>query len=345
VTRRFRVDLTWRTLARVLLAGVLVWVWLRLWQWVLLLIVAAFIAIGLDPLVTWLDRRHVRRRYASPLVVLVLAALLFGFVYFAGAELIQQGKLLSGRIGDVQKELTGRLPPFLLNMLPSGEGGTPQISEYLARFGRALVSGLFSIGVALILTIYFLLDGRRTYEWLVAFAPRDERPRVRQTAVQARQAIIAYVRGNVLTSIIAAVCAYVFCIAFKVPAPLLLALLTGLFDFVPVIGVFLTAIPMVLLALTVSVWVGVATAVFNALYNIVETYYISPKVYGDQLRLSSLAVILGFAIGAELGGVVGALIALPIIAMYPAIEQIWLADRLAPEVTADHRRIEETEEH
>ena len=126
---------------------------------------------------------------------------------------------------------------------------------------------------------------------------------------------------------------------------MLLALLTGIFDFVPVIGVFLTAIPMVLLALTVSPAVGIATAIFNAAYNAVETYYISPKIYGNELKLSSLAVILGFAVGAELGGVVGALISLPIVALYPTIEDIWLRDRLAPEVLKDHRRIEQTEEH
>jgi multisubunit Na+/H+ antiporter MnhB subunit len=126
---------------------------------------------------------------------------------------------------------------------------------------------------------------------------------------------------------------------------LLLALLTGVFDFVPVIGVFLTAIPMILLALTVSPTAAVATAIFNAVYNAVETYYISPKVYGNQLRLSSLAVILGFALGGELGGGVGALISLPIVALYPTIENIWLRDRLAPEVLQDHRRIEQTEEH
>ena len=112
-----------------------------------------------------------------------------------------------------------------------------------------------------------------------------------------------------------------------------------------VIGVFLTMFPMILLALTVSMWTAIATAVFNAVYNAVENYYISPKVYGSELRLSSLAVILAFAIGAELGGVIGALVALPIAAMYPTIENIWLADRLAPEVAADHRRIEHTKEH
>ena len=343
--RILHVDLTWRTIVRVLIAAVVVWLWLRLWQWVLLLIVAIFLAVGLDPVVAWLDARRFRRAYGAPLIVLTLAALLFAFSYFAGTELIEQGKLLTGRIGEVQKEITRRIPPVFLQMLPSGAGSAEQLAGYASRFGRTIAGGIFSIGVALIFTIYFLLDGRRTYEWLVAFAPREQRPRLRQTAVEARRAVIAYVLGNIATSVIAGVCAYIFCLILKVPAPLLLALLTGIFDFIPVIGVFLTAIPMVLLALTVSTGVGIATAAFNAAYNAIETYYISPQVYGSRLRLSSLAVILSFAVGAELGGVVGALIALPIAAMYPTVEQIWLADRLAPEVTSDHRRIEQTEEH
>jgi predicted PurR-regulated permease PerM len=340
-----RVDLAGKTIVKVLFAAVLVWLWLRLWQWVLLFVVATFLAVGLDPVVSWLEARRLRRAYAAPLVVLVIAAALFGFVYLAGAELIAQTRLLGGRIADLQKELTDRIPPFLTDMLPASGANGSQLGDYATRLGRALVNGLLSIGVALILTIYLLLDGRRTYEWLVAFAPRELRPRVRQTAVEGRQAVVAYVRGNAITSLIAAICAYVFLAVLKVPAPLLLALLTGIFDFIPVIGVFLTAVPMVLLALTVSAWVAIATAVFNVVYNAVENYYITPKIYGSQLKLSSLAVILGFAVGAELGGVVGALIALPLVALYPTIESIWLADRLAPEVIADHRRIEQSEEH
>jgi predicted PurR-regulated permease PerM len=63
------------------------------------------------------------------------------------------------------------------------------------------------------------------------------------------------------------------------------------------------------------------------------------------MRLSDLAVILAFAAGAELGGVIGALIALPFAAMYPAIERIWFVDRLGPEAVREHRRIEQSKEH
>jgi predicted PurR-regulated permease PerM len=350
--RRLRIEITGRSLAKVVLTVALVWVWLRLWQWVLLFVVATFIAVGLDPIVKWLEARRVKRAYGSVLVVGIVTGLLVAFAYFAGAQLMEQGRMLGGRIGELQQEVSRRVPQEWLQLLPQqqqaqqqeGAAGGGQFSGYASRLGRALVNGVLSIAVALVLTVYLLIDGRRTYEWLVAFASPAHRPRVRETAMAAREAVIGYVRGNIATSVLAAICAYVFLRIFGVPAALLLAVLTGLFDLLPVLGIFLTVIPMVLLALTVSTTAAIATVVFNAVYNAVENYYIAPKVYGNQMRLSSLAVILAFAVGAELGGVVGALIALPIAAMYPAIENIWLADRLGPEVARDHRRIEEMEE-
>lgn len=351
-SRRLQFDITTRSLAKIAIAAALVWMWLRLWQWVLLFIVAIFMAVGLDPVVRWLDARGIRRNYASVLVVTALAILLGAFCYLAGAELLVQGQLLGERFDDVQREITRRLPQGLLQLLPNqaspsaqggGDGG--RFAQYAVQFGRAIMNGLLSIGVALVLTVYLLIDGRRTYEWLVAFAPRSRRPKVRETAAAAREAVVGYVRGNIVTSVIAGVCAYIFLRIVGVPAALLLALLTALFDLLPVLGILLTVVPMVLLALSVSVGAAIAVVIFNAIYNAIENYYISPKVYGQQMQLSSLAVILAFAVGAELGGVVGALIALPFAAVYPAIEQIWLADRLGPDVVNDHRRIEQTEEH
>jgi|SoiMethySBSTD1v2_1073268.scaffolds.fasta_scaffold98065_1 predicted PurR-regulated permease PerM len=349
--RRLRVDITGRSILRILVAAALVWTWLRLWQWVLLFVIAAFITVGLDPIVGWLDARRVRRRYGSVLVVVTVAVLLVAFCSLAGAELLSQGKMLGERMDEVQQEITRRVPPDLRQLLPQPENGKAPdqsggpFTEYAARLGRAVVNGVLSIAIALVLTVYLLIDGRRTYEWLVAFAPASQRPRVRETAGAARDAVVGYVRGNVITSVIAGVTAYIFLRIIGVPAALLLAVLTALFDLIPVLGIFLTVIPMVLLALTVSSTAAIATIVFNAVYNVFENYYLAPKVYGKEMQLSSLAVILAFAVGAELAGVIGALIALPIAAVYPAVENIWLAERLAPEVARDHRRIEQTGEH
>jgi predicted PurR-regulated permease PerM len=207
------------------------------------------------------------------------------------------------------------------------------------------MNGLLGVGIALVLAIYMLLDGRRTCEWIVAFAPTQKRPRVKQTASEARVAALAYVRGNVATSIIAAIATYTAMLLLDVPAALLLGVIAGILDFVPVLGVILATVPAVLLALTVSFWTAVAVVLFHAAYNIVENYYIAPKVYGRELRMSSLAIITAFAVGAELGGVIGALVSLPVAAMYPTIERIWLGDRLGPATVEAHERIQQTEEH
>ena len=102
-----RIELPWGTIFKVLTAVLLVWLWFRLWQWILLLIISAFLAVGLDPIVEWLDRHRIRRAYARFLIVLLIAGLLVGFAYLAGAELIEQARLLGGRVEAVQQEVTG----------------------------------------------------------------------------------------------------------------------------------------------------------------------------------------------------------------------------------------------
>ncbi len=63
------------------------------------------------------------------------------------------------------------------------------------------------------------------------------------------------------------------------------------------------------------------------------------------LQVACLAIIASFAIGAELGGVIGALVSLPMAAMYPAIERIWLGERIGPSTVEAHERIQSSEEH
>ena len=74
-------------------------------------------------------------------------------------------------------------------------------------------------------------------------------------------------------------------------------------------------------------------------YHVIENYLIGPRVYGSQLRLSNVAVLIAFAIGAELGGVAGALIALPVAAVYPAIERLWLREPFGNDVVKEHDRL------
>jgi len=125
------------------------------------------------------------------------------------------------------------------------------------------------------------------------------------------------------------------------PDALLLAVLAGIFDILPIVGFFLSVIPAMLLALTVSPTAALLVGVLYVLYHWLETYFIVPKVYGNKLRLSTLTVLVSCMAAGLVAGVVGVIAVLPIIASYPIIEKIWLRPHLEPDTVTKHLQIDE----
>jgi predicted PurR-regulated permease PerM len=342
--RRTTLDIAPAAIAKVIAAIVLLWLWLHLWQLLMLLVISIVIAIGLEPVVEWLQRRGVPRWAAATGTVFLLALVVVVFFWITGASLVGQAKELGARIDDFQRRIVTTTPAWILRGVRKGGSAVPDataVAGYIILIGRYLVAGTVIAALALILTVYLLIEGRQTYAWMVAYAPPAYRERVHLTACEARNAIFSYVVGNVATSVFATVFVLIALSALRVPAALLLALLAGVFDFVPVLGFIFSSGPAVLVALGRSPTVALTVAGLYVLYHFIENYYIGPKVYGDRLRLSNLAVILAFAVGAEIGGVAGALLALPFAALYPVIERVWLKDYLARDAVAAHRRLEE----
>jgi predicted PurR-regulated permease PerM len=345
-TQRTRIDIAPATIVKVIAAVAIVWVWLHVWQLFMLLLVAIVVAVGLDPIVCWLERRRWSRALAAAGVVALLTLLIIGFFVITGASLAGQARQLGGRMGDVRSRIEQKAPAILKPAIESSvQGSGDQAPAYVVKAGRLIMAGLFAAVLILILTLYLLIEGERTLRWVIAYAPPEKRDRVYATAIEARKAIYAYIVGNVVTSIFAAVVVLVALTLLHVPAALLLAVLAGVFDFVPVLGFICSALPAVLLALTKSVGIGLAVAAIYAAYHTAENYYIGPRVYGDRLKLSNLAVILAFAIGAAIGGVGGALLALPLAALYPVVERIWLKEYLSRGTVETHQQLERDSAH
>lgn len=337
-------DIAPAAIVKILAVIVLVWLWLHLWQLFLLVIVAAVLAISLDPLVDWLSRHKLPRGAGATLVVLGLALLVGGFLVLAGSSLVGQAQMLGGRLADVQHTILERLPPLLASAVRKQQvtsSNPTAVAGYAWWAGEWLTTGLLVAVMGLILTVYFLIEGRQAYAWLAAYAPPAHRGRVITTARESVTAIRAYVVGNAATSLFAGIVVLVALELLQVPGALLLAVLAGLLDFIPVLGFICAVVPAVLLALTRSVPIAVAVVGVYGLYHLLENYYIGPRVYGKQLRLSNLAVIVAFAAGAEIGGVVGALLALPVAAIYPVVERVWLREYLARDTVESHQRIQQ----
>jgi predicted PurR-regulated permease PerM len=343
---RRTVDISVASIARVLAAIVLVWLWLRLWRFLMVAVVAIVVAVALEPVVAWLERRRISRGAAATAVVATLTLLIVGFFWITGSSLTDQARDLSGQFEAVRQEIAGRLPPFIREAVGGTRAGdvvsTGAVAGYAVNAGRVAAAALLACVLALILTLYLLIEGRRTYAWLLAYVPPRYRDRAHVTAMEARHKILHYAVGNVATSVFAGVVAFAALSLLHVPAALLLAILAGIFDFVPVLGFICSAAPAILLATSRGTGVALEVAAIYAGYHFIENYYVGPRVYGGQLRLSNLAVIVAFAVGAEIGGVVGALLALPIAALYPVIERVWLREYLGRDAVETHRRLEDT---
>jgi predicted PurR-regulated permease PerM len=180
--------------------------------------------------------------------------------------------------------------------------------------------------VVITFTIYFLLDGKRIYRWTVRYLPSRYRRKFDRTIPEVSRVVSGYVSGQLLTSLAFGIFSFAVLTAVGVPQPLFLALLAAVGDAIPIVGVTAVTIPTVLLALTISPSAAIIVLLAYLIYQQIENYFIVPRVYQSTLQISSFAVLLAVLIGSALLGIVGALLALPIAAAIPVVEEIWLED-------------------
>jgi predicted PurR-regulated permease PerM len=309
----------------------------------LLVLVAAVLAVGLDPAVRRLERLNLPRGWA---VVLIMLATI-GFIVLFAALVVppvvrgirQLASDIPGYIDRLQnqsgwfrdlsrkydlstklKSLTDRLPSLASASLGKILGIT-----------RSVASVIFNMLTILILTIYFLMAlprGERTAEGLMGGEHQQRNVRLFREALDR---IGGYVSGNIAVSIIAGVASFVFLRIIGVPFAAALALWVAIADLIPTVGATLGALAAVLVAFFSSVADGIATIAFFLVYQQVENYVIVPRVMRKAVDLSPAAVIVSVLIGGSLAGFAGALLALPLAAAAKVvISDVWLKPRLDP---------------
>jgi len=349
---RVRIEIPFATIARLLVAALLVVVVLKLWLLFLIFLVAVLFAVTLYPVVSWLQNRGFSRGIGVATVGVTVLALILAFAVFVLPPLVGQLIRLGQNFPAYRDRVEAHIPadqPFLKEIaseifdLPT----SPGIRRWLE---QPLVWGKIAVGVVAltfflyVLTMYLLLDGKRVYAWLLAYVPRRFRKRMADTVPEVSDVVFAYVGGQIVTSAITTVVTFGILVGFGVPGAVPLALLAGLADVVPIIGVVISTAPAVLMALTVSPLAGLGVLFLYVLYHVVETYVLVPRIYGRRLQLSTLAVLLALIVGGTLQGIVGAVLILPLVAAYPIIERIWLHDYLSSEVIHDHSALERAAE-
>lgn len=335
------IRIPWATIAKVTLALGLIWAWQQL-IWVLLLAVTAvIIATGISPLVARVERLGLPRWAASTGVVVVIVGSLLAFLTFTGSSLMSQAQTLTTRFSEIEQQVVQQAPPALVDLLKRSEGsGTSWVISTLMSVGRGVLASAAAFVLGWILVVYFLIEAEPTYRWVRGFVPAPRRGRFDRTIAEAREVAIGFVVGNATTSTCAAIYFFIWLSVLGVPGALLLAMLAFVFDFIPVLGFYLSVLPAMAMAATVSPTLVVSMIPLYLSYDFIENYLIAPRIYGQRLRLTRVAVLMAFAVGAQLAGVVGALLALPVAAIYPVVERHWLREPFGDDVVQEHARIE-----
>jgi predicted PurR-regulated permease PerM len=302
-----------------------------------LVLVALFIAIALDPLVRALIRWKFKRGLAVGTVFFLAVLVVVGFFASITPPLVRQTQRLAVEVPRLAENLSDRSEGFrdlderynITDRVREAVKDLPSLAAGSA--GRALGivrsvgSTFFNVLTVAILAIYFMLDWPRLIAGASKLVAKSRRERVERMSEVVFTRISGYMLGNLAISAIAGVTSFIVLTIIGVPYALPLALWVALADLIPMVGASLGAIPAVIVGFFDGGLVGIVTLVFFLIYQQVENYVVSPRVMKQAVDISPAAVILSALIGATLLGFVGALIAIPIAASAKVIAQeIWL---------------------
>jgi predicted PurR-regulated permease PerM len=294
----------------------------RLRDVVLLLLVAGFMALILNPLVLVLQRYVVRRRGLAVMVVTLLALVVFvGLAVAFGYPLVngithladklpsyitsaESGKGWVGKLVrryHVQKWVTQNAP----KLVTFGQ----DLSRPALSAGKGAVSLIVELTTIFILVLLLLLEGPKLRRGVLGLFSAKQATEVTALASEVNRAVVGYMFGNFLTSLICGIVVFVTLLSTGVPFPALWALWVALVDFLPMIGGALAGIPTIAFAFASAptITAGVATLIVFLVYTQIENHVLNPIVMSKTVHISPLLVLISVLVGASLGSLIGGL--------------------------------------
>jgi predicted PurR-regulated permease PerM len=331
------------TIGLLLVTALALYILVHILQVVTWLIVGAFFAVALAPVVGWVERKifRGRRRSLATLLVFVVAFLLLAAVVTAFAvPLAQEGTKVAGQLPQLIADArAGRGPVGDLLERTHALQWVQDNQERIGTFASGLTSpaagvlGGIATGVAgfftvLVLAYLMVLEGPKIVEGTTNLFEPATGTRIRRVATDCARSVTGYLSGNLLISVICGTLTYVVLKISGVPFAGLIALFVGLADLIPLVGATIGGAVAVLAGFIHSVPAGIAVLVFFVVYQQLENHLLQPLVFARTVKVNPLTVIVAILIGVELAGILGALLAIPVASIVQVIlRDVW-----------DHRR-------
>ncbi len=312
----------------VLLAWGLVQVMTRLSSVLTLLVVSLFLALGLDPVVQFVQTRGLRRGRAVTLVFLGVILVFVGIIALLVPPVVNEAAQLAGQAPDFVQNL---LKNSTVRRLDDQYGILSKAQTELQKritdqslwtgifggvlgAGLAVVSSLFSAFTVLVLTLYLTASLPRVKTSVYRMVPRSRRQRVSFLSEEISRRVGGYFLGQIAVATLNGVLSYVMMKVVGVPYSAVLAVSVGILGLIPMVGATLGAVLVVVVALFQSGTAALIVAAYYLVYQQIENYVVAPRIMQRTVAVPGAVTVVAALAGGTLFGVVGALMAIPVAA-------------------------------
>ena len=295
---------------------------LRSAEILVLVLLSAFLAVSLEPMVVGLKRLHLRRGMAVAVVLIGFAVVLCGFIALVIPPVSTEVGALTKAIPVWLQEIhdhhsqLGRiedryhLVAKAKAQFASGDAAGKLFSGLMAA-GQFILGAITSSFIVITLTVYFLIGMPTIKDFGLRFVTARNRPRVEDLTERILLQVGRYMLANLATSVLAGIATFLWCLGVGVPYAAVLGFLVAIMDMVPMIGSTVGGIAVSLVALSVSLPTAIASLVFYTLFRFAEDHLINPLTMKYTVRIHPVATMIAVLVMGTLLGIIGALIAVP----------------------------------
>jgi predicted PurR-regulated permease PerM len=290
----------------------------------ILIVVALFLAVGLNPVVEGLTRRGMRRGLAIAIVFAIVIGAFVGFGFAVVPPVVEQTQAFVKELPSYLEDLRGneQIRKFdndyhviaKAQAYVTGPDLGQRLFGGLLGVGRIVLSTVFSAFTLLIMTLYFLAALPSMKRQAYQLIPASRRQRVTLLTDEILVRIGGFVSGALAVAFIAATTSFIFLLIVGLPYALALAVFVGLLDLIPLVGATVAAVVVSSLGFIDSTSAGIACVAFYIAYQQFENYVIYPRVMRRAVDVPAPVTVVAVLIGGALLGITGALLAIPIAA-------------------------------
>lgn len=291
----------------------------------LILFVSLVLSSAFDPWVDWMQRRKIPRGFGILIIYLVLISVLAGTIYLLVPPITKEITRFSDNLPHYVEKITQSYSYFRDLSIKHGlseqiKGSLGSMSSNLQAAATNFFSGvfsffggLFSLALIFVITFYMTVEEEAIKKLVWTVAPNKKRYYVMSLINRMQKKINAWLKGQIVLSV--SIFALTLTALSFIPAmdyKLVLALIAGIAEAIPYVGPTIGAIPAILLALTQSPWLALAVAGVYWLIQIIENNFLVPKVMQKAVGLNPIVSIAVLMIGFNIGGVMGAVLSIPV---------------------------------